>query len=184
MLCLQVGHVGRSVIECELRIITLARTREKGPHGHRAQPVALRLANDQWVWGVENLFQTTEHESCCKRDTETRLDPDVGGKMRCPVSPFRKPAAGLEGQRRPPRRGNRRHGSLRVRRLFFKPNATLRNPVRCEDLERGVIQQWMRSSASKSFCIFSVRLLQTPTDDPGLSGNGSREQKQNILTAI
>jgi putative ABC transport system permease protein len=29
----------------------------------------LRLANVQRVWGVENLFQTTEHESCCKRDT-------------------------------------------------------------------------------------------------------------------
>jgi hypothetical protein len=63
-------------MERELRITPFARTREKGPHGHRAQPVALRLANVQRVWVVENLFQTTEHESCCKRATETRVPLD------------------------------------------------------------------------------------------------------------
>jgi hypothetical protein len=36
----------------------------------------LRLTNVQRVWGVENLFQTTEHCSCCKRDTETPVPLD------------------------------------------------------------------------------------------------------------
>src|SRR5258705_9047322 len=93
ILCLQVGHIGRSAMERELRIpppsapTEKRAAREDVPAAHRAQnrlktetatqPRCLEAIPCSGRTGEsKNLFQKTEHKSCCKHDT---FGPRQGG---------------------------------------------------------------------------------------------------------